>query len=93
MAHWILKDYSGALGTLLETDIGDERMTNKDPKVIGFSGGGLENYSTNPSVFNFYNYLRTHPLLVRQHLATTAADNAQTVLLSGFSYGANVSNG
>ena len=50
----------------------------------------IESYSSNPSVFNFYNYLRTHPLLVRQQLASTAADQSQTVLLSGFSYGAHV---
>ena len=52
--------------------------------------GDMDSYSANPSVFNFYNYLRTHPLLVRQHLATTAADKSQTVLLSGFSHGAKV---
>ena len=51
----------------------------------------MDSYSSNPSVFNFYNYLRTHPLLVRQQLATTAADMSQTVLLSGFSHGAKVS--
>jgi len=47
-------------------------------------------YASGPtSVFNFYNYLRTHPLIVRQHLATSAAATeagSQKVLLSGFSY-------
>lgn len=42
----------------------------------------------NPNVFNFYVYLRTHPLLIRQYLATTYQDKKKhTVVLSGFSYG------
>lgn len=80
MAYWRLKDYSAALGTLLEVGLGGQR-----------AAPSASEYGANPSVFNFYNYLRTHPLLVRQHLATTAADKAQTVLLSGFSHGAGVS--
>ncbi len=61
-----------------------------DSKEGGAGGEDMDSYSSNPSVFNFYNYLRTHPLLVRQQLATTAADSSQTVLLSGFSHGAKV---
>ena len=80
MAYWMMKDYSAALGTLLETGVGARSPTK----------GGMEEYASNPSVFNFYNYLRTHPLLVRQHLAMTAADKSQTVLLSGFSHGTGV---
>lgn len=86
MAYWLIKDYSAALGTLLETNIGSsKRKDNVDDT--------MDTYSSNPSVFNFYNYLRTHPLLVRQHLANTAADKSQTVLLSGFTHGAHVSSG
>ena len=85
MAYWILKDYTSALGTLLETDVGEERRQEAAQTAQA------DHYTSNPSVFNFYNYLRTHPLLVRQHLAATAADKSQTVLLSGFSYGATAS--
>ena len=85
MAYWMIKDYSAALGTLLETNLGSSRRTE--------SGEDMDTYSSNPSVFNFYNYLRTHPLLVRQHLATTAADKSQTVLLSGFTHGTQVVTG
>lgn len=38
-------------------------------------------------MFNFYVYLRTHPLLIRQFIASTALDKKRTqVVLSGFSY-------
>ena len=50
----------------------------------------------NPNVFNFYVYLRTHPLLIRQYLATTYQDKKKhTVVIAGFSYGseAKSSNG
>jgi hypothetical protein len=44
----------------------------------------------NPNVFNFYVYLRTHPLLIRQYIASTAQDKkAHAVVLSGFSYGSD----
>lgn len=79
MAFWMLKDYSGALGTLLETQAGSNYKHREESDE--------EPYVTTPSVFNFYNYLRTHPLLVRQQLAMSAADKNQTVLLSGFSRG------
>ena len=84
MAYWILNDYSSALETLLETYT---KLENKSLEE------GMDCYTARPSVFNFYNYLRTHPLLVRQHLATTAVDKSKTVLLSGFSYGAKVAAG
>ncbi|KYM98277.1 DmX-like protein 2 [Cyphomyrmex costatus] len=43
----------------------------------------------NPNVFNFYVYLRTHPLLIRQYIASTAQDKKKghSVVISGFSYG------
>ena len=80
MAYWMVKDYSAALGTLLETNFGSSRHEEKKDKE-------MEAYSSNPSVFNFYNYLRTHPLLVRQHLAQSATDKSKSVFLSGFSKG------
>lgn len=46
-------------------------------------------FSANPNVFNFYVYLRTHPLLIRQYIASTAQDKRKghSVVISGFSYG------
>jgi hypothetical protein len=47
--------------------------------------------TANPNVFNFYVYLRTHPLLIRQYIASTAQDKKKghAVVLSGFSYGSD----
>lgn len=47
-------------------------------------------YVANPNVFNFYVYLRTHPLLIRHYLASTYQDTKNhTVVLAGFSYGSD----
>ncbi|XP_058133514.1 dmX-like protein 1 isoform X2 [Dasypus novemcinctus] len=60
MAYWILEDYSSALETLIKPPIredGDQTMMT----------------ACNPAVFNFYNYLRTHPLLLRRHFGSSDA--------------------
>ncbi|NWZ31343.1 DMXL1 protein, partial [Asarcornis scutulata] len=61
MAYWILEDYSKALDTLIKHSVEDE----------GDDGDGSS--SCNPAVFNFYNYLRTHPLLLRRHFGSSDA--------------------
>ncbi|KAM9251077.1 dmX-like protein 1 isoform 4-T4 [Cariama cristata] len=58
MAYWILEDYSKALDTLIKHSVEDE-------------GDGEGSSSCNPAVFNFYNYLRTHPLLLRRHFGSS----------------------
>ncbi|XP_074521727.1 dmX-like protein 2 isoform X5 [Halichoeres trimaculatus] len=58
IAYWIMKDYTQALDTLLER-IPKEDDENPDMMVK----------SCNPVVFSFYNYLRTHPLIIRRHFA------------------------
>jgi DmX-like protein len=83
MAFWLMKDYSSALATLLEVDQSSGgQSSGQDSSVDSYTSGPT-------SVFNFYNYLRTHPLIIRQNLAISAAaaDTGQKVLLSGFSYG------
>ncbi|XP_028970574.1 dmX-like protein 2 isoform X1 [Esox lucius] len=59
IAFWIMKDYTKALDTLLER-IPKEEDENPDVMVK----------SCNPVVFSFYNYLRTHPLIIRRHYAS-----------------------
>ncbi|MBN3287732.1 DMXL2 protein, partial [Polyodon spathula] len=59
MSFWIMKDYTRALDTLLE-QIPKEDDENPDVIVK----------SCNPVVFSFYNYLRTHPLLIRRHFTS-----------------------
>ncbi|KAM3624895.1 uncharacterized protein V6R79_003682 [Siganus canaliculatus] len=70
IAYWIMKDYTRALDTLLER-IPKEDDDNPDAMVK----------SCNPVVFSFYNYLRTHPLIIRRHFANPDG-NASTVGLT-----------
>ncbi|XP_071437366.1 dmX-like protein 1 isoform X4 [Pithys albifrons albifrons] len=68
MAYWILEDYSKALDTLIKHPVEDE----------GDEGDGSS--SCNPAVFNFYNYLRTHPLLLRRHFGSSDASSTHICL-------------
>ena len=89
MAQWILKDYSGSLGTLLQNEVGllHKAFDDDDPSLLHQTSAAAHKVA-NPNVFNFYVYLRTHPLLIRQHIATTALEKKKTqVVLSGFSFG------
>ncbi|XP_046412753.1 dmX-like protein 2 isoform X1 [Neodiprion fabricii] len=83
MALWILKDYTGSLNTLLSTNVGSNHPQYNDESEKP------EGSTANPNVFNFYVYLRTHPLLIRQYIASTAQDKRKghSVVISGFSYG------
>uniref|UniRef100_A0A3Q4BEA1 RAVE complex protein Rav1 C-terminal domain-containing protein n=1 Tax=Mola mola TaxID=94237 RepID=A0A3Q4BEA1_MOLML len=56
IAYWVLEDYTRALDTLLEQPAS---YTSSTPGSI-----------CNPEVFNFYTYLRTHPLLLRRHFGS-----------------------
>ncbi|XP_076994982.1 dmX-like protein 1 isoform X3 [Tamandua tetradactyla] len=58
MAYWILEDYSSALETLIKQPIRED----DDQTMMS---------ACNPAVFNFYNYLRTHPLLLRRHFGSS----------------------
>ncbi|XP_029797416.1 dmX-like protein 1 isoform X2 [Suricata suricatta] len=58
MACWILEDYNGALETLIKQPVRED-----DDQVMMSD--------CNPAVFNFYNYLRTHPLLMRRHCGSS----------------------
>ncbi|XP_050532463.1 dmX-like protein 2 isoform X4 [Daktulosphaira vitifoliae] len=84
MALWILKDFTGSLNTLVQTNVGTMHPLYNDEEK-------QETSAANPNVFNFYVYLRTHPLLIRHYLASTYQDKKNhTVVLSGFSYGSDV---
>lgn len=64
MALWTLKEHQSALSTLLIGKAGTQHPAYEDDSRCS------ENQA-DPNVFNFYVYLRTHPLLVRQQLATS----------------------
>ncbi|XP_043915100.1 dmX-like protein 1 [Protopterus annectens] len=68
MSYWILLDYSRALETLLEQSTEEEDETEM--------GDGITS-SCSPVVFNFYNYLRTHPLLLRRHFPSAEKSSTQ----------------
>ena len=76
MALWLFRDYRGSLKTLLHTS---ERVKRK---VEDHSE--LEGHNTMPSVFNFYNYLRTHPLLIRERMAKAAPNKKNASVIPGF---------
>uniref|UniRef100_A0A6I8P052 Dmx like 2 n=1 Tax=Ornithorhynchus anatinus TaxID=9258 RepID=A0A6I8P052_ORNAN len=59
LAYWVMKDYPRALDTLLE----------QTPKEEDDPAGGP---ACDPVVFSFYNYLRTHPLLLRRPFGAPA---------------------
>uniref|UniRef100_A0A4X2KR61 Dmx like 1 n=1 Tax=Vombatus ursinus TaxID=29139 RepID=A0A4X2KR61_VOMUR len=40
----------------------------------------MASFTCNPAVFNFYNYLRTHPLLLRRHFGSSDASSTQICL-------------
>lgn len=87
MCYWILKDYSESLSTLLQNNVGHLHPAYEDDDPLFKSDSA---HTTNPNVFNFYVYLRTHPLLIRQYIASTAQEKRKTqVVLAGFSYGSD----
>lgn len=87
MCHWILKDYSESLSTLLQNNVGHLHPAYEDDDPLFKSDSA---HTTNPNVFNFYVYLRTRPLLIRQYIASTAQEKRKTqVVLAGFSYGSD----
>uniref|UniRef100_A0A8C0IWS4 Dmx like 1 n=1 Tax=Chelonoidis abingdonii TaxID=106734 RepID=A0A8C0IWS4_CHEAB len=65
MAFWILEDYSRALDTLIKQSAGNEEVVIK---------------LCDPAVFNFYNYLRTHPLLLRRHFGSSETSSTRICL-------------
>ncbi|XP_060693606.1 dmX-like protein 1 isoform X6 [Hemiscyllium ocellatum] len=69
MAYWILEDYTNSLNTLLEQGMKE----NDNCSVTGYN----KSTSCSPGVFNFYNYLRTHPLLLRRHFASSEKTMSQ----------------
>ncbi|XP_071339406.1 dmX-like protein 1 isoform X3 [Trachinotus anak] len=68
MAHWVLEDYSRALDTLLEQPANSNSCGSTESKC---KAGPSFVSTCNPEVFNFYTYLRTHPLLLRRHFGSS----------------------
>ena len=56
MAYWVLKDYTRAAHTLVE-EAASGRMEHEKQETF-----------TLANIFNFYTFLRRHPLVIRQRL-------------------------
>ncbi|XP_053557561.1 dmX-like protein 1 isoform X2 [Bombina bombina] len=69
MAYWVLEDYTQALETLLKQVVKDE-----DGESWSLSS------SCDPAVFNFYNFLRTHPMLLRRNFRSSESSTAKMYL-------------
>ncbi|XP_071507110.1 dmX-like protein 2 [Diadema antillarum] len=92
IAHWMLRDYPSALKTLLQSPAkeGNNPKSNlsNGEKAEGSSEIETKSERANPEVFNFYNYLRTHPLFVRRQLAdANKASQGMGLLIVGASGG------
>ncbi|XP_038079441.1 dmX-like protein 2 isoform X2 [Patiria miniata] len=80
ISHWMLKEYTQALETLI---IPPARNKNDRQEVEAD-----EEHWGNPDVFNFYNYLRTHPLLIRRQFAEQDKPaKGSSVLITGLTSG------
>lgn len=109
MALWLLQHYEESLTTLLQTRVGQEHHTiHQETQQLSSSVAGqaanandkgsissptTADDTADPGVFNFYLYLRTHPLVVRRNLAKSMSmrrKHGRAVLLSGFKPGSTV---
>ncbi|XP_070543555.1 dmX-like protein 2 isoform X2 [Ptychodera flava] len=84
IACWMVKDYSKALETLIQHPDKTSSINNSS-SVDSDRQGVTDTNTANPDVFNFYNYLRTHPLLLRRQFAGKDREGPSSVLITGFS--------
>ena len=71
IAKWIIKDYSGSLSTLVCPNIGHLHPEFNQDEALALKRKKLD---ADPAVFNFYIYLRTHPLIARHNLTSKKAE-------------------
>lgn len=83
IAYWVLQRYNDSLNTLLANGVGEESIALGENAFLK-----RESISTNPNVFNFYIYLRSHPLVIRHHLTQYIKEKKVLNIISGFSYAA-----
>ena len=80
MAYWIIRDFESSLSTLVQTNVGENH-----PKFVEDESVVLKKKpEVDPCIFNFYVYLRTHPLILRQRVAKLSEDKSKALMLSGF---------
>ena len=69
MSYWSIKDYKSSLNTLFNIDINHLDIL-KSTTVISFLSDSKDSMISH--VFNFYNFLKTHPLILRHELSENA---------------------
>ena len=75
MAQWLLQDFSGSLETfLVSPEVGNNKSDGEDE--------GLQIFLTNPAIFNFYFFLRTHPVLLRRDHKTSFLTTSNSAAVS-----------
>ncbi|XP_018017231.1 dmX-like protein 2 isoform X2 [Hyalella azteca] len=91
MAYWLMRNYTASLQTLLNTDptlaICHDSYDESKAKASTRLSSNIS--TADPTVFNFYIYLRTHPLLIRQCIANTAKDTGGGMMASCLTVGAD----
>ena len=95
IALWINKEYSQSLATLVERDVGEEHpkhvLSDADVTKKASKSATAAAKENSFGVFNFYIYLRTHPLIARHQMATrkdaAVTAGGAAVTLSGFRTG------
>ncbi len=66
MSLWSIKEYSTSLATLVEPNVGNLHPKSiKEEEEADKDEPRRKKGEADPSVFNFYIYLRTHPLIAR----------------------------
>lgn len=80
MGFWITRDYEASLSTLVQTGLGENHPKFAEDEAVVLK----KKAEVNPAVFNFYVYLRTHPLIMRQRVAARSEDKSKALMLSGF---------
>jgi DmX-like protein len=77
ISFWFINDYQEALHTLYDVELGwkqsegfaqSNKLENKDLKAPNYSGIGTGHDSIISHVFNFYTFLKNHPLVLRQQI-------------------------
>ncbi len=83
IAYWHIKDYKQALQTLYDIDINNKVNTNKSTTALShFSSFGNSRDSLISHVFNFYVFLKNHPLVLRQQLVEDSVNSSQQLVSS-----------
>ena len=87
MAHWLLQDYPASLETFLQHPESSNKQQNS--RILAAAADDEENsHILNPAIFNFYYYLRSHPVLIRrdyasQKMSLHSEEGSKKSLLSG----------